>query len=574
MLSEPTVETGVSDDKKAPAIDSVVKQAVSNWNEENEFKFLFDLSEDGLALHSAALVDGVPELRFKASPKVPTISEQDVATIFRLVKEDKRPGFFYTGLPLDNPLSHSRLFTLYDPQWLRWTDIGKLLADVDWLMKCLHIGAKSNEDKTIFQAWEKSSQLTGKLSTREHFPEDGRGPTIMSCDSATVEKSEDEIVFPEEPKMKITDGCSSLYSKYATEIYDSVAYYDEPRFLKMKEVIKLILAVEWLYKEKGVRVSEEWMMMHTSKPADKAKAIKAAECNTESATKPPYDMVPKPTVFKRPSSDITAKTWEAEMHNFLQKEKGVGRRYGYYDFGDAEAVMFEEDGTPCPPQKCLKLGLDCQLQALNGLISFPEMTVWCYVLLSDQTPTSAMAKFREMLLEELPESSCHEIALPMPMSINTKVEDFSNDSGVDIKVTKIIHPCPPLALPPVTQTMVAKATVDNYNMLYDSKDPNEPIRPEIPGVCEAIIPNVNSWDEFISEMTVPTPRSWQAPYVGIGEPSAWGGVTTSSFRTTEKPVRSSEEKDRAFEEEGVYRGYGKQIGVMAKRLRTHIKGIV
>lgn len=35
-------------------------------------------------------------------------------------------------------------------------------------------------------------------------------------------------------------------------------------------------------------------------------------------------------------------------------------------------------------------------------------------------------------------------------------------------------------------------------------DPNEPIQPEIQRVCEAIIPDVKSWEEFISELTVPS----------------------------------------------------------------------
>ena len=56
--------------------------------------------------------------------------------------------------------------------------------------------------------------------------------------------------------MKIVDASNSLYSKYISEIYPSIAYHDEPRFLKMQELIKLILAAEWLT-EKGVRKSEQ-----------------------------------------------------------------------------------------------------------------------------------------------------------------------------------------------------------------------------------------------------------------------------------------------------------------------------
>ena len=540
-----------------PSFDAVIERAFRNTNEDDLCKFNFNLPDYGLSLRSATFIDGVSELRFAAHPKVPTITEGDVATIFRLVSEGKRPGFYYTRLPFTNPLHVSRMFTLYDPQWLRWTPVGKLLAEVDWLMKCMHIGARSNEDKTAFEAWTKTSQLSG-LATRLDFPKDGSGPTIMSCESASVEKSEDEILFPEDPKMKINDGCSSLYSEYATQIYQSIAYYDEPKFLKMQEIIKLILAVEWLYNEKGVRVSQEWMMKHTSRKVDQ----------TDRANKPPYEMVPKPTEFLRPSSDVTVKTREAGMYDFLRKEEGVKRRYGYYDFGHAETVMFKEDGTPCPPQKCLKLGIERQLATdLLPVAILPKMIEWWYVS-TEKDPESVLNDFKVKLLEEVtPSQSCKEIAKPMPLLVDTKVEDSSTGGNVEVKLTQKVCPCPPLALPPMTFTTTMRATIDNYNMLYGGEDPNEPLRPEIPGVCEAIIPDVSSWDEFISEMTVPIPRTWQAPYVGIGEPSAWGGVTTSDFRVDERRTRSRE-RERTVEEDGVFKRVGQTLGVRAERIRS------
>ena len=75
----------------------------------------------------------------------------------------------------------------------------------------------------------------------------------MSCESAKVQKDEGEMMFPEKPKMKIVDASNSLYTKYISEIYPIVAYHDEPRFLKMQE---LIVAAEWLT-EKGVRGEQE-----------------------------------------------------------------------------------------------------------------------------------------------------------------------------------------------------------------------------------------------------------------------------------------------------------------------------
>ena len=183
-----------------------------------EVVFRYRLPDDDLALRSVCISNGVPILRFGASPKVPTITEEDVATIFRLVSEGTRPEFFYRFFPSTHPMRHCRFFMQYSPAWLRWTAVGKLLAEADWTMKCLHVGTRANKEKTTFKSWSAESQLDG-LASRLDFPKDGVGPIMMTCDHVTVQKDEDEIVFPEEPKMNITDGRSSVYSKYITEIY-------------------------------------------------------------------------------------------------------------------------------------------------------------------------------------------------------------------------------------------------------------------------------------------------------------------------------------------------------------------
>ena len=43
---------------------------------EDAIAFHFKLPATGLALRSAAVIDGVPELRFDASPKVPTMAKR------------------------------------------------------------------------------------------------------------------------------------------------------------------------------------------------------------------------------------------------------------------------------------------------------------------------------------------------------------------------------------------------------------------------------------------------------------------------------------------------------------------
>ena len=82
----------------------------------------------------------------------------------------------------------------------------------------------------------------------------------MTCKSVKVEKSEKEMIFGS-PEMAINSSFSPFYSKYITEIFDSVAYYDAPLFLKVKELIKLILAVEWLNK-KNIKFSQKWLNEH------------------------------------------------------------------------------------------------------------------------------------------------------------------------------------------------------------------------------------------------------------------------------------------------------------------------
>lgn len=125
----------------------------------------------------------------------------------------------------------------------------------------------------------------------------------------------------------------------------------------------------------------------------------------------------------------------------------------------------------------------------------------------------------------------------MPVSVDTKVDDATDDSGLEVKITNTVQPCAPLALPPLRETTVMTASMDNYDKLFTAMDPNEAIQPEIPGVCEEISPGVESWDELINEMTVPVPRTWQAPFIGVGEPTARGGVTTREFEVKKEPLR-------------------------------------
>jgi hypothetical protein len=219
-----------------------------------------------------AIENDTPKLIFDAALKTPTLTEEDVGVVCQLACEGKRPEFFYCGIPGHHPY-HGRQYKHYSPQKIRGTSVGELLAEVDWTMKCLHIGARSDKTKERFWAWQEDSKLEG-LADRLDFPQEQLGGSvIMSCDSVEVAKTENEMIFLTEPKMKITDDSSSSYTNYITDIYPSIAYYDEPLFLKMQELIKLILAVEWL-RDRKVRFSRPWMMECFAPQSQKAsKAI-------------------------------------------------------------------------------------------------------------------------------------------------------------------------------------------------------------------------------------------------------------------------------------------------------------
>ena len=508
-----------------------VEQALASSRKGTVF-FPFKLPKNGLALRSVSIAGGVAKLHFVASSKVPTISEQDVATAFRLAKEDKRPCFFYYPFPFSHPLHTSRFFMKWFPAWLKETGIGELLAGADWNMKCLHVGVRTNKEKTVFKSWPKSSNLQG-LATKLDFPTNDTfisTSIMMSCDHAKVQKSDNEIYFPEEPSMKITDETNSLYSKYITEIYRSVGYHDEPLLLKMQELIKLILAVEWLYKEKGVRVDEDWMTKHTCSPKDPIKV--AAQVEFSKRKEPPYDMIPRLDVYKRPSSDVTVKTWEAEMYRRLETKHRVNRCYGYYNNAAGELIMFREDGEAGMhiPLNCLKLDVKHNMMMI-------EASVCSYSPFPAKLPL--MAEIREKILPSLLKHSCETTSFPLPVSVDTTVDGSTSDEEMELKLVRLLQPSPQLSLPPLKQTTDMRATVVSYDKVFASVDPNQPLVPPVPGIREGIVPKVESWSELVSEWSVPIPRIWQVPFVGVGEPAASGGVTTQNFTVQKEQLQES-----------------------------------
>ena len=270
--------------------------------------FHFKLPKEGLALSRVVLLGHCVQLMFRAAFKVPTLTEQLVAAVMRLVYVDKtRPEFYYIPIPYGHPY-HGRKYKQYKPQWLRGTPLGNILAEADWKMKCLHVGARSDDAKEKFEAWSNKSQLTG-LATRMDFPPDERPSgmsIIMSCESAKVHETETELVFIEEPKMKIEDQANTTWSSYITHYFDSVAYHDEPLFLQMKEIVKLIIAVEWMRK-RGVKANKSWMW----------------DCTKSQGTSIPISIKPHPEQLKKMLA-----SWSSEHTKALQShDKGTMSHY-------------------------------------------------------------------------------------------------------------------------------------------------------------------------------------------------------------------------------------------------------
>ena len=517
--------------------DTVMASSV----EDGKFVFHLNLPE-GLGLRGVGIVDGKPEFRFSASPNTPTISEEDVAAALRLAYEGERPEFFYIGILPGHPF-FGRQFKQYKPQWLRGTPFGETLSEADWKMKCLHIGARSNEEKTEFWAWQKTSKLDG-LATRFDFrntrPKTG-GSIIMSCNLVKVQKGVNEMLFEGEPRMRINDETNMRYSKYISKHFRAIAYHDEPLFLKVQELIKLVLAAEWLV-EKGLKVDEDWMMNCTratvkSSQPQAVKAIDASGCTdaVNAVKEPPSEMIPQPVNFNPPNRNVTVTTNEAEENRAVAK-KGVRRRYGWYDRGLNEGVMFDDDGTLYQQQRSLKL-----LKLINAIVNGkPTSTEFLqlYLPLPSNVPIPPMSEIGHYAKQLLPTQSAHQEFTNVlgQISADIKVENNVTDKGIELKVTRELQPSHLQTPLRVVQTTTAKISVDDFDFLYSGVDPNMPILPEIPGKCEAVIPNVNSWTELYNE-TVPWPHTWQSPYIGVGEPVASGGVSTRHIPVREEAIR-------------------------------------
>ncbi len=237
--------------------------------------FRYEMPKEDLALRGVCIEEGQPKLLFDVSKKVPTLTEQEVAMSIRVVHNDnERPAFSYCSFLPDHPFAVTgRHYKCYKPLYMRRTSMGENLAEIDWKMKCLSIGVRTDEKKQKFFSWPETSNVDG-LKSYEYFQFEPSKPDgiFMKCKSVPIFEDSNQLLFPGEPEMMIDYKQCPGYSKYITDNFDSVAYFDEPLFLKMKEYIKLILAVEWL-KEKNFNFSQNWLLEQTAPTHDPPKPL-------------------------------------------------------------------------------------------------------------------------------------------------------------------------------------------------------------------------------------------------------------------------------------------------------------
>ena len=561
--TENSVETSVQNEATANLGTTIGENAVSS----PEYSFEFALPKDGLALQSVAIANGKPQLIFVASLNVSTITEEDVAIICKLVSEGKRPGFCFHHFPAGHPFA-GRQYKGYHPSSLRGTSVGDLLFEADWKMKCLHVGTRSDENKSVFFSWKKSSNLKG-LATWPDFPKDAKpiGCYIyMSCESVKVHRAEDgnSLEFVEDPVIIITDETNSLYTKYISKIFPNIAYHDEPLFLKMQELSKLILACEWL-KEKGVKLSQKWMSKYCDIQSKQQGSSPAIERNqslphAEKTKKPPYEMIPKPTVVKIPSDDVTVQTWEAEQYRCLSK-CGVTYYYGYCDGG--ELVLCTEDGDLLVQKHCMKTFFEKTTTVGGHKVG--ELKMWMNLPIPFSMPSTLEPAMMKSISEEcdkyLPSESNEDVVGPIgPMTIHSKTEKAITNRSFQLSTTATVQPHPPLL--PMKETLTMKATGDDYDLLYDDFVPPN----IIPVGFSNIVPDVKSWSELHRE-SVPWPQRFQVPYTGIGEAAPSGGVSTRNL--TEVPTSRARKtpvvQETRSEKVGQYVRNGRHLIVQGMR---------
>ena len=162
----------------------------------------------------------------------------------------------------------------------------------------------------------------------------------------------------------------------------------------------------------------------------------------------------------------------------------------------------------------------------------------------------AIEPTKDKILELLPKNTHEENTSLVPASVDTKVEDLTDERRLVLRVTNSVQLCPLL-----TMTTVTTVTTCTH---YADGDPKMPI--PVPHGADVDL------DELITELSVPVPHIRQYPYIGIGDPINGGGVTTSGFRVREEPMQTREAYQETQQVENFQRS-GPLLGVRAEHIR-------
>ena len=462
------------------------------------FTFPIGRPSGGRTLRSVAIVHGVPEIRFDQCDHTPSLTEDEVAAVCRLVSEGKRPQFTFFGIPLGHPF-FGRQYKHYDPPWLNGTALGELLFEVDWKMKCLNIGLQTDQAKSVFFSREKFSKTKG-LATCLDFDSLGTdGSIFLSSEDVPVELYDDELVFNADPKLSINADFSPNYSKYISRVLPQIAKYDEPIFTKLQEVLKMLLAAEWL-RDKGIEMSEKWMQNATRNAGKKQLAttdnrpctVECHDLSTNPSCSPPNEYIT--------SLDVSPNEEEAKNCRRVVASSG-GIWYGWQDEGGGEMVQFTEGGELCAEIKSERMSITQYVMVDGEKMSTADWLV----------NGNSFSKTQPEL-----DLTCHEC------SEMVKVVETRDHASRETTVTLDIYPG-------TKMVTVIRASAKDLNTVYK----------DLPTGFE----EVESWNDLFDQ-TVPWPRVWLISRDGAGLLSVGGGVRTDTLRAVPEKPRDGEHSRR------------------------------
>ena len=392
-------------------------------------------------------------------------------------------------------------FKEYDPPLLKDTAIGDLFFEVDLKMKCLNVGLQTDESKSVFFSRKMTSKTKG-LATFQEFdePDNGEsGSIFLSCREVPVVKYDNELVFINDPKLSIDSKSRPNYSEYITRVLPPISEYDEPDFAKFQEVIKMVLAAEWLL-DKGIEMSEKWMTEATCNSgkqiANRQRSSTCCPIGTEYHT----------------DLDISPNEEEAKNYKPISAAPG-GVWYGWLDHGSGEMIQFDEQGKLVTEIKSERMAI-LQYATVNGeKMNLVDWLAHESKRLFDGHPISSTQLGNDM-------ASC-------PSTDIAKVESHMStyDGGKEDTITVEVQPG-------VKVTTVIRASNSDHDFIYKG----------LPTGIE----QVKSWNELYPQ-TIPWPTVWYTTREGEGVHTAGGGVRTDEVRAVPEKPRDGEHPRRGDE---------------------------